>query len=279
MKFMKKKEEIELSPMETTAYWWVNSLRHRVREIEIGGARDENEALFAQIFDNYTERDWRKVYLGLVKEIFRDVKTYIPEDWFDVFSQDTAKGGHERLNDELSKITGQQIPDICLSSRSSADLVIYTTFENAGIRKSGGIHELSPKCESCYVLTGDEKGLDFDNLLLATIAVLSELDESFCSVLKLREGFCDEYVKKTSPEQTINEVVEKFNASLNRAMDKKVIGCISYSDMYFTSFPSIYYIELAPYKAKAYHYANVILQKTLEAEEIPLGQKLEKKMN
>ena len=64
---MAKKEEIELSPIETTAYWWINLMRYRVREIATSGARDRNEAKFAEIFYSFTEIDWRKVYLELIK--------------------------------------------------------------------------------------------------------------------------------------------------------------------------------------------------------------------
>ena len=97
-----KKEEIELSPVEATSYWWINSIKYKVREIAISGTNDKSEAEFLEIFYNYTEINWRQVYLELVKYIFQDVASYIPKSHHDSFSQDTAIKGHTKINDEIS---------------------------------------------------------------------------------------------------------------------------------------------------------------------------------
>lgn len=62
-------KEVELSSIEATAYWWVNTIRFRLRDIMTSGASDNNETLFAEIFYNFTEIDWRRLYLELVKSI------------------------------------------------------------------------------------------------------------------------------------------------------------------------------------------------------------------
>ena len=75
--YMPKKDEIELSPIQATSYWWVNSIREKVREIAIQGTIDKNEAEVASIFDNYTEINWRNLYLKLAKWISEDVDNYV----------------------------------------------------------------------------------------------------------------------------------------------------------------------------------------------------------
>lgn len=276
---MTKKEEIELSPIEATAYWWINSIRYRVREIAISGARDKNEVEFAEIFYKYTEIDWRNIYLELVKCISEDVDNYIPKNYSNTFSQDTDINGHERLNDEISKIIGQQIPDIRLASNDAKDSVIYTTVSSARVwYKSCGINKLPTKYEPSYVLTGDRNSLDFYNLLISTIAVLYKTDSNFNSVPTLRERFCKEYIKLSEPEETINDVVERFNFSFNKANDNKIILGHSFKEMYFPSFRDIDYVGLDSYMDSANHYASVILQKNKD-EETPFCKTLKKQEN
>lgn len=259
---MAKKAVIELSPIEATAYLWINSIRYRVREIVISGTTDKNEAKFAEIFYGYTEIDWRKVYLELVKYISEDVDSYIPKDHSDAFSQDTDINGHERLNDEISKIIGQRIPDIRLAGNGVKDSVIYTTASFASVwYKSCGVNNLSTEYEPSYILTGDDNNLFFYNLLISTIAVLDKVDSSFKSVSTLRERFCSEYIKLSETKETIKDVIEMFNYSFDKANDKEIIIGRSYKEMYFSSFRDIDYVGLEPYMDLAYHYASVILQK------------------
>lgn len=277
---MAKKEEIELSPIEATAYWWINSIRYRVREIAISGARDNSEVEFAELFYSYTEIDWRKVYLELVKCISEDVDNYIPKNPSDTFSQDTDIKGHERLNDEMSKIIGQQIPDIRLASNGVKDSVIYTTVAFASVwYKSCEVNKLSTKYDPSYVLTGDRNSLDFYNLLISTIAVLDKTDSSFKSVSTLRERFCREYIKLSESEETINDVVERFNFYFDKASDNEIILGRSFKEMYFPSFRDIDYVGLDSYMELANHYASVILQKIKDGDETPFCKKLKKQEN
>lgn len=274
---MAKKEEIELTSIEATAYWWINSIKSRVREIAISGTGDKSEAEFAEIFYGYTEIDWRKVYLELVKHISEDVDNYIPKSNSDSFSQDTDINGHERLNDEISKIIGQRIPKIRLASNGVKDSVIYTTASFASVwYKSCGVDKLATKYEPSYVLTGDNKNLDFYNLLISTIAVLDKEDSSFTSVSILRERFCSEYMKLSEAEENINDIIEMFNSSFDKASDKGIILGRSFKAMYFPSFRNIDYVGLDSYMPLANHYASVILQKNKDDDEIHSYKILEK---
>lgn len=274
---MVKKEEIELSPIEATAYWWINLMRYRVREIATSGARDRNEAKFAEIFYSFTEIDWRKVYLELIKYIYKDVESYIPKNHSDAFSQDTDIEGHNILNDEMFKIIGQQIPDIRLASNGVKDSVIYTTVSVVSVwNKSCGVNKLATKYEPSYVLTGDRNSLDFYNLLISTIAVLNKIASSFKSVSTLRERFCREYIKLSELEETFDDVVERFNYAFNKASDNEIILGRSCKEMYFPSFRDIDYIGLDSYIDLANHYANVILQKTKDGDKTPFCKILKK---
>lgn len=274
---MTKKEKIELSPIEATAYWWINSIRYRVREIAIRGARDQNEEDFFKIFYRYTEIDWRKVYLELIKYISEDVDSYIPQNYLDTFSQATDLKGHERLNDEISKIIGQRIPDISLASNSVKDSVICTTVSFASVwYKSCGENKLSTKYEPCYVLTGDCNSLDFYNLLISTIAVLDKTDSSFKSVSTLRDGFCKEYIRLSKSEESINDVIERFNSCFDKASDNEIIIGRSFKEKYFPSFRDIDYVGLDSYMDLANHYASVILQKIKDGDEEPFCKMLKK---
>ena len=58
---METRKKIELSPTEVTAYWWINSIKGKVRDIVIHNSRDYNEHLFINIFYGYTEVDWRNM--------------------------------------------------------------------------------------------------------------------------------------------------------------------------------------------------------------------------
>lgn len=259
---MVRNDLVELSPIEATAYWWIKLIRYRVREIAISGTRDKREAKFAEIFYRYTEIDWRNVYLKLVKYISDDVDNYIPKKDSDTFSQDTDINGHKRLNDEISKIIGQQIPDIRLAGNSVKGSVIYTTTSLASVwYKSCGVNKLSTEYEPSYILTGDDNSLFFYNLLISTIAVLDKVDSSFKSVSTLRERFCSEYIKLSETKETIKNVIEMFNYFFDKANDNEVIIGRSYKEMYFTSFKEIDYVGLEPYTGLANYYASVILQK------------------
>lgn len=272
---MKEKAKIELSPIEATAYWWINTIRYRVREIAISGAIDKDEAKFADIFYSYTEIDWRKVYLELIKYVALDVDSYVSENTSDTFSQDTEIGGHEKINEEIAKIIGQEIPDIRLAGNGVKDSVIYTTTEMASVwYKSCGVNKLATKYEVSYVLTGDKDSLDFYNLLISTIAVLDNEDSNFDSISILRERFCREYVKLNENEKSLDKVIELFNSSFDKASSKKIILGRSFQENYFASFRDIDYIGLESYSDLASHYANVVLQKTKGDDEKAFLKKL-----
>ena len=278
---MQKIDETELSPIQATSYWWINSIREKVREIVIKGPIDKNEEKFATIFYCYTELDWRNMYLQLTKYISEDVDNYVTKGIsyrVDAFNQDTAKDGHDRINDEISKIINQRIPNICLSGRGIKDSVIYTTQTFASVwYKSCGVNKLPTKYESSYVLTGNDDELNFYNLLISTIAILDKEDRNFRSISLLRERFCKEYIKLSDSKERIENVIEKFNKTFNKANDKGLILGRSNKETYFTSFRDIDFVGLDSYMGLAQHYANVVLQKVKDGEKNHYCKKIKKK--
>lgn len=279
---MEQNEKIELSSIEITAYWWINTIKERVRELSIRRTKkDKDEAEFVRIFYNFTEKNWRNLYLELTKYIKEDVNNYIPIGnimGIDAFNQDTAKNGHDRINEELTKILGCKIPDIRLTSDSYKDSVIYTNLFGVSVwYKSCGTRKLPIKYDISYILTGDEEELHFYNSLISTIAVLDKLDKNFSSTTLLRNVFCKEYKKVNKREETKKQLEAKFNYHFNKACEKEFLSSGTWKENYHTYFRDIDYVGLSEYMEEAQHYADVILQKSKIEEEKGYIKKL--KMN
>lgn len=275
---MTKNKEIELSSVETTAYWWIKIIKNKVRKLVIWGTSDKNEIEFVKRFYNFTEIDWRNLYLELVNYITEDVNNYVPLGNIidtDAFNQDTDKKGHNRINEELSKIMHCSIPDIRLASSSAKDSVIYTNLFGASVwYKSCGVADLSNKYPPTYILTGDEKELNFYNLVISTIAVIKERDKSFNSVSILRNSFCKEYKKVNKLEDDLKEIADRFNQAFHQASEKDIILGNFWKETYYVHFRDIDYIGLEEYMSTAEQYATVILEKSKQEEEKVYSKKL-----
>ena len=252
---METSKKIELSPVEVTAYWWTNSIKGKVREIVVYNSRDYNENLFVNIFYGYTEVDWRNLYLALTKDIAHDVEC------FNRFGQDTCIGGHNRLNEELTQITHKVIPDIRLAGNGVKDSVIYTTSSRASVLyKSCGERVLPTMYDESYILTGDQKKLDFYNTLISTIAIIEQKDKYFNSVPVLRERFCQEYIRLSDEDEKEEDITQWFNVCFDKADDKGLIHGRHFDRKYFPSFRNIDFVGLNSYLPLANHYAGVILE-------------------
>lgn len=257
---METSKKIRLSPVEVTAYWWTNSIKEKVREIVTKNSWDDSENKFASIFYGYTEVDWRNMYLALAKDIAHDVECFDTTQG-SCFSQDTCIGGHDRLNEELSQIIHQPIPDIRLAGNYVKDSVIYTTSSSASVwYKSCGERKLPAMYEESYILTGNQKKLDFYNTLISTIAIIEQKDKYFNSVPTLREKFCKEYIILSDEEEKQEEITQWFNTCFDKASDKGIILGRHFDKKYFPSFRNIDFVGLNPYLPLANHYADVILE-------------------
>lgn len=262
---MIKHEKIKLSPIEATAYWWINSIREKVSELLIRGSLSDSELEFMDIFYGYTELDWRTIYLELVKDISKDVTSYSVKEnsnKVEAFYQDTAKNGHNRINEELSKIVNCPVPDIRLASNYAKDSIIYTTENVASVwSKSAGVTTLPTEYDADYVLTGNDAELAFYNLLVATISALYDQDPHFNSTSIFRDRFCQEYMKNNSDVETEEEIIEMFHHYFNKANDKHVILGRNYQETYSVTLSDMDLIGLESYMDTAKDYAEHILQK------------------
>lgn len=273
---METSKKIELSPAEVTAYWWTNSIKEKVREIVICKSRDDCENKFASIFYGYTETDWRNMYLVLAKYIAHDIECF-DKVQKNCLSQDTCIGGHDRLNEELSQITHQAIPDIRLAGFGTKDSVIYTTSSNASVwYKSSGKYTLPIMYDESYILTGDQKKLDFYNTLISTIAIIEQKNKYFNSVPTLRERFCQEYIRLSDEDENEEDITCWFNTCFDKASDKGLIHGRHFDRKYFPSFKNIDFVGLNPYLPLANHYADVILEPIKNNNENKSGKVLKK---
>lgn len=256
-------KKIELSPMQITSYWWINMIRFKLRELEIEGTSNKDEKKFLELFYNFSEKDWRNIYLKLTDLINEDINNYeLTRDILnpDAFSQDTCINGHDRLNEELSLILDKNVPDIRLSSNSSKDSVIYTDI--LGVvewYKSCGTIRVSNQYDSTYILNGDESELHFYNLMLATIFHLDKMDSSFKKFYELRKKFCKKYMEDYDIDLSYEEIVEEFNRLFERACSRKILLGDSHSKMYFCRFRDIDCVGLDEYSTQAREYASEIL--------------------
>ena len=273
---METRKKIELSPIEVTAYWWTNSIKEKVREIIIHNSRDYNENLFINIFYGYTEVDWRNMYLALAKDIAHDVEC-LDTTQGNCFSQDTCIGGHDRLNEELAQITHKFIPDIRLAGFGVKDSVIYTTPSKASVwYKSCGERVLPTMYDESYILTGNQKKLDFYNTLISTIAIIEQKDKYFNSVPVLRERFCQEYIRLSDEDEKAEDITQWFNVCFDKADDKGLIHGRHFDRKYFPSFRNIDFVGLNPYLPLANHYADIILEPVKNNNENKSGKILKK---
>ena len=128
-----EQEKIKLSSVEATAYWWVNVIKNKVKEILKSGTSSKDEKRFAKIFFRYTEREYRILYLELIKYIEQDMINHIMNSGENVYHQDTDIMGHNDINKALFKITNCSIPDIRIVSNNSKDVVTYTNLFQATV--------------------------------------------------------------------------------------------------------------------------------------------------
>lgn len=256
-------KKIQLSPVEATVYWWIRTIKEKVREISTNVVYSKSEAKFAKIFINYTEREWRNLYLKLLPYFEDKINNFIGPIYDyerDTFHQDTDITGHDEINKYLNNIIGCKIPDIRLSSYSSKDLVIYTSMNCASIwYKSCGIRDLPTDYKPSYIITGDEVSLDFYNLLITTLAVLEQLNRNFNSIEILKTNFCTQYI--TNNKFKKKQVYQMFDDNFDKLSNKHIVHVASWSHTYILSINDIDLIGLDEYLEQANILATLILQK------------------
>lgn len=262
-------EKIELTPAQNTAYWWINRIKYIAREFAKNCERthiypiSENDKKFIKIFYNFTEQDWRNLYIKLAKYIENDINSYIPQgSWSrDVFSQDTDIGKHNRLNQELGEILNiAKFPDVRLANNISKDEVVYSGKQGVCIwYKSSGIRDLSRFVKSDYILTGDEKEVDVYNQLITTLDALKNQDKEFNSIDLLTKGFCKSYLSINDPNDTYLQILKRFNNAYDKAEECGIVSGKRFRGRFSCSALKFDLTGLDAYKELAKQYAKIIL--------------------
>lgn len=206
-----EKKTIKLNEFEFASYWWIGVLRKKINEIYRSPGRfDDNEKAFANLFVNYSEHDWQKLY----KDELTVCITYSARNGN--LEQSTARKGHKVINWALWRHTtdmgikelgefpdislalfGEEDIDICISSNQVK--VGDTTFSDGNIDANYN-----------YVLGNDEKELDFYNLILGIIIQIRQKDNQFDSLSVLKNHFCKIYASNNRIEN-IDELEERFD--------------------------------------------------------------------
>ena len=235
-------KQIQLNPNEATAYFWVNTIKNKVRELSIDKTNKLAEELnFLDIFYNYTDIEWRKIYLELTKYIEYKVKNYIPHGLYgiDEYNQITSKYYHNDINKVLSKIALKKIPDIRLASNDMKDSIIITNKYGANrYYISEGMTPIDNSFETNYILSGDKLELDFERLLMSVIAVIQQNKKSFNSVKQLKKIFCDIYIDIYGNVDRL-KLEEQFNIVFDQIHDKGLLLGTSYDKEYLCKFSDI----------------------------------------
>ena len=149
-------KQIELNPVEATSYWWINTIQKKLQEILVLKTIKE-EIYFLNSFNNYTDIEWRKLYLELTKYIYDKVDKLSYEEEFEYYHQATSINHHNDINEVLSKVTKKKIPDITLNLTDVEISTIYTNKYGADrVYNISGIVPLDMFYDSNYVLTGNE---------------------------------------------------------------------------------------------------------------------------
>lgn len=263
--------KVKLTCIQASAYWCVNIMRNKVKEINECRNASDNEIYFLDLFYSYTDIEWRNIYLELVGHF-----TEIAENESYKFYLDTELGGHDLLNVLVSRIINVDVPDIRLASDSVKDSVIDIKKDKAMIwYKSCGDMPLSLEYDADYILTGDKEELDFYNLVLATMIMLTDLDLGFRSISDFRKRFCVEYKKVNGLNDKLEDIFERFNRAFSKINERDLVTGSVYSKSFFPSITSMDVVSVEKYLDMGRHYADVILERE-EVFPLPINNKLKK---
>jgi hypothetical protein len=257
-------EKIKLNPYEVAAYYFINLIIYKTREIAISGPKNSEEKNFYEIFKDFGDLGYRKLFVELSDCIKEDVVIINTKtnNYINYYIQSTSIAGHDKLNTEISIILDTNIPDVKLSSNNYEDFDLYVNDEEALVSYGNSIlNKLSTEYESNYILSGDIEDLYFDRTLLSTLFMLSKIDPSFDSIKDLRIGFCKEYNDDNNGKYDIKELHDKFNHFFDNAATKGIVSGSSQGDSYGAYFYESDYAGLDNYVDTGLKYAEKIIDR------------------
>ena len=257
-----KKTKVQLSPAETTAYWWVNVLRKKVNEIWTKGTKDYDENEFACTFYRYSEDMWRNLYLQLAKHLEIEIEKVSQGNTYEIdsFTQDTSIDGHGVIDDVLGKITHCPYLDLWLSSKNELVSTIYSNEQGVSVWNGKSIEQLPRLYDASYILTGNFARFKFKCLMKAVMSLENHIID-FHSLSFFKESFCNEYKQHVAPEFDISELEAMFDAEMNEFAATGLVVIDSSRDIYLSEIGSIDDLGLAPLVSLFQNFMNAILEK------------------
>lgn len=209
---------VVLNSVEQAAYWWIKVIRIKINEISRNpDSFSKEEYDFFEMFSNFTEENWRDIYLKLKDYITHhsDKKT---------FSQNTSKKGHQQINEALN------IPDVSLSSRNGKQYILDMHPRNIYVsckikERIPNEYQTSYSSDYNYVITGNKNDLKLYNLVLAVIMSIRIKRQYFKSLSFLRDSFCKKFISDNELECSLEEVTRNFNAIIKVLSEYSLIEC------------------------------------------------------
>ena len=271
---MKNIEKVKLNPSEASAYYWINLVQEKSDDLEFEKEKlGYNEQVFYDLFKNYKDEDWRKVYLFLVKNIEKGVSELNPPKRG--FVQRTNKGKHNEVNKALEMAADVSVPDISLSQEYQQEIATLTTPTTATeMIKDISSRNLETEYGPTYIIDGDKEKLDFYKTLIATLYILEHHDSDFDSKKMFDERYCEVYMKDhdilDSERETIMENVKYY---FELARSRGLVASDKYCAIFRTTMRQKDLVGLDNHFGKAIDYAKSIVN----PPEIPM--KKEKKRN
>ena len=206
---------------ETTAYWWIRTIKQRLRDLDKNPSSDLKEVDFLNKFYNLNDDDYRDLYLRLTSLTREEVSKHLESARFsnDSFSQSTKKKGHDVLNDDLKSILATSISDIKLTPKGEKNICIMTSDYNVWTGNNKGFVGLCRLFENDYILSGDKNFRDFYYLVLA---YLNQVGENV-DYHSLRKVFVEGYIKKNYNKYSSDSLYYYFSYIVRVAKENKLL--------------------------------------------------------
>ena len=261
---MRKIEKIALKPSEIAAYYWINTIKAKLNELE--SEKPElgyNEKVFYNLFCYYKDADWRNVYTFLVNNLERKYK----EDCQNkkVSSLKTGKGKHTEVIRALEMARDTSVPDIPMHNYEGFEekISILPTLSVEVKKADGTIETLPVEYDPTYIIDGDKERLDFYNLLVTTIYAIQHKDKDFDSVLLLKERFCKKYIEDYNvSKDDIETVYEYFDYYMELIKSRDLLSSNGYPILLKNNMRQKDLKGLDEYWRRAIDYSNVITSPT-----------------
>ena len=242
-------KQIELTPYEVASYWWVKKIKNKIKIIKSNinnNYSSKDEIDFYEIFKNYTEIEYRNIYLKLSKLIKDNVDNFVPNGMLDIFiySQSTNLKKHNDLNNNLKTILNKEIKDIELNDIPTSILIDLNGCYEWTLTK--GPKLLSRTYNETYILTGDNKKLDFYSKILNTLLLINKKELSYDSLIDFKLYYCTKYKENYSKEDLIEEIYSKFDDAINMAIEEEYI---TYDDTNKKFYINIDNLDMHKYKS------------------------------